>query len=307
MATAYAAPSVDVRELSDDYCEFQLTGVDAAFANALRRVMIAEVPTIAIDLVEIEVNTTVLHDEFLAHRLGLVPLISDRVLEMTSPFDSMGDDWTDVEFRLDVACTSADATEVTTNDLVLDPNFPQVRPVGYNPAGGGGDAPGGPPGAQHQRGILLVKLRRGQALKLRAIARRGIGKDHAKWSPVATAAFQYVPDIAIDARIAAGLSDAARDEWAAATPGGVFVHNKASGALEVAAPERARFDGEAEAKAEEMGVPGLVSIKPRPRDFIFRVEGTGALPAGRVVAMGLDIMEGKLRTLHSALAAEPDE
>jgi hypothetical protein len=39
----HAAPAVAVRELSDDYCEFELSGVDAAFANALRRVMIADV------------------------------------------------------------------------------------------------------------------------------------------------------------------------------------------------------------------------------------------------------------------------
>jgi DNA-directed RNA polymerase II subunit RPB3 len=59
--------------------EFDLIGVDLAVANSLRRIMIAEVPTLTIDLVEIKENTSALHDEFIAHRIGLVPLVSSTV------------------------------------------------------------------------------------------------------------------------------------------------------------------------------------------------------------------------------------
>lgn len=68
-----------IRHLEADNCEFVLSGTDASVANALRRVMLVDVPTIAIDLVEIEANSTVLNDEFIAHRLGLVPLVSSKV------------------------------------------------------------------------------------------------------------------------------------------------------------------------------------------------------------------------------------
>ncbi len=56
-----------------------LSESDVSFANALRRVMISEVATLAIEEVIIEQNNSVLHDEFIAHRLGLIPLDSRDV------------------------------------------------------------------------------------------------------------------------------------------------------------------------------------------------------------------------------------
>ena len=236
-----------------------------------------------------------------------------------------GEEWFDVELRLDVSCpvgSSENTLDVTTNDLCLDSRHPGVRPVGFVPSAASTSSSGAmnddgfgsstrkannDESTADRRGILLAKLRQGQELRLRAVARKGIGKDHAKWQPVATAAFSPVPDIEIDQRVAASMSEEQRDEWVSATAGGVFSHDRATGALEVADAERYRFDGECLAKAAELGFPGLLTATARADEFIFRVEGTGALPVSEVVSKALGILEGKLRTLKEALDEEPDE
>jgi DNA-directed RNA polymerase I and III subunit RPAC1 len=57
--------------------EFDLVGVDASIANAFRRILIAEVPSMAIETVYVFNNTSVIQDEVLAHRLGLIPIKAD--------------------------------------------------------------------------------------------------------------------------------------------------------------------------------------------------------------------------------------
>ena len=62
-------PKVNVISSNEESIHFELRDTDLSVANALRRVMLSEVPTLAIDLVEIHYNNTVLNDEFITHRL----------------------------------------------------------------------------------------------------------------------------------------------------------------------------------------------------------------------------------------------
>ena len=72
-------PQVQILDIDHSTIKFVLSNTDLTVANALRRIIIAEVPTMAIDIVTIFENTSALHDEFIAHRCGLIPLVSNDV------------------------------------------------------------------------------------------------------------------------------------------------------------------------------------------------------------------------------------
>lgn len=283
-------PKVKIREMKDDFLKFELRDTDASMANALRRVMIAEVPTIAIDLVEIEVNSSVLNDEFIAHRLGLIPLTSDRAMSMRFSRDCDACDgdgqceFCSVEFHLRAKCISDQTLDVTSKDLYTADHT--VVPVDFSDpaADDSGD----------QRGIIIVKLRRGQELRLRAIARKGIGKDHAKWSPAATVTFMYEPDIRINEELMETLTHEEKRSWVESSPTKVFEFDEETQQVYVCDAEAYTYDDEVIKKAEAMGKPGLVDITAKEDSFIFTVESTGAIKASQLVLNAIEILKQKL-------------
>ncbi|WCJ17756.1 DNA-directed RNA polymerase family protein [Euphorbia peplus] len=298
-------PRVKIRELKDDYCKFELRDTDASIANALRRVMIAEVPTVAIDLVEIEVNTSVLNDEFIAHRLGLIPLVSDRAMSMrfSRDCDSCDGDgqceYCSVEFHLRAKCITDQTLDVTSKDLISSDHT--VTPVDFS------DSTGYDP-ATEPRGITIVKLRRGQELKLRAIARKGIGKDHAKWSPAATVTFMYEPDIHINEDMMETLSLEDKQSWVDSSPTKVFAIDENTQQVVTIDPEAYTYDEEVLKKADAMGKSGLVSIQAKEDSFIFTVESTGAIKSSQLLLNAIEVLKTKLDTVRlSEDTVEADE
>ena len=81
---------------------------------------------------------------------------------------------------------------------------------------------------EREKPILIVKMRKNQELKLKAIARKGIGKDHAKWIPVATVAFQHMPHITINRALMDTLDEKAKEDFVDASPSHALSYNSAT-------------------------------------------------------------------------------
>jgi DNA-directed RNA polymerase II subunit RPB3 len=179
--------------------KFEMYDTELPIANALRRIMISEVPTLTIDLVEIKENTSVLHDEFLAHRLGLVPLVSETVDAYVNSEDCACQKMCprcSVNFKMHTVCNpDRDRREVTSKDLVaMDIDCPVV-PVMYQDDLG-----------EEEDAIRLMMLSKNQQLEMTMVAKKGCGKIHSKWSPVSTCTMRKQPQVQLQHENLNGLT-----------------------------------------------------------------------------------------------------
>lgn len=155
--------SLEVISKDDQKISLKLKDVPLQYANALRRVCLNGVPVFAIDTVDIIENSSVLPDEGLAHRLGLVPLRTDlsRFNEPSKCECQSESGCSNCKVMLVLDSGDSDVTRtVLSSDLSSEDD--SVKPISDK--------------------IPIVQLAPGQRVKVECYARLGRGTEHAKWN-----------------------------------------------------------------------------------------------------------------------------
>ncbi len=267
---------IEILEHSDNYLKFILREVTPAFANALRRTILTEVKSLAIDEIIVIENTSVMYDEVIAHRLGLVPLKIDlstyRVLD-DCECGGEGCALCEISLSLRVECRDDEQVEqkfVFSGDLIS--THEGVEPV--------------------YKDIPILRLAPGQFVEIEAKARLGRGKDHAKWQPVATVSYKYYPHIEFNEnRVLCTCYEVC--------PVGIL---KQDDELGVVCTDEKKCTlcnlcvETCEAKA--------ITIKTTGEEFIFQIEGTGVLPTDFILHEALRIIKRKADIFIKSLRSE---
>ncbi|KDO24786.1 hypothetical protein SPRG_09634 [Saprolegnia parasitica CBS 223.65] len=287
---------IKIQSLDEESMVFDMVGIDASIANAFRRILLAEVPTMAIEHVYIWNNSSIIQDEVLAHRLGLIPLMVDPRDFQSFPEheEAEATDENTLVFKLDVVCEASkeDPSDISkaTNASVYsrhlewipqgmqEERFGNIRPVSED--------------------ILIAKLRPGQCIALEAHCRKGVGKDHAKFSPVATASYRLLPDI----QFPAPLKGADAKTLQKTCPMNVF--DIEDSAAIVARPRDCTMCREC---IRAPGWDAKVKLGRVSDHFIYSVETVGMLKPEELLPEALKVLMAKCDVAVDSLNAVDDE
>jgi DNA-directed RNA polymerase subunit D len=155
--------SLEVISKDNQKIVVKLKGMPLQYSNALRRVCLNGVPVFAVDTVDIIENSSVLPDEGLAHRLGLIPITTDL---------SRFNEPSKCECQSETGCSNCKVM------LILDSGDSEVtRTVLSNELSSEDDSI-----KPVSEKIPIVQLAPGQRIKVECYARLGRGTQHAKWN-----------------------------------------------------------------------------------------------------------------------------
>lgn len=260
---------IKILEEKDNSLRFLLKDVNHSYANALRRAMMAEVPSMAIDDVIIIENTSVLYDEVIAHRLGLIPLKTDLDAFVLPE---------ECDCKSELGCSKCRASFTLEAESVDEPV------IVYS-----SDLKGDSEVVPVSGGIPIVKLGPAQRLKLELYAKLGRGLEHAKWQPVSACAYKYLPKVNLNADNLANPAVVIQ-----VCPADVYVpdpENKIAVRDELACTLCMDCVEKATPIDAKKAFP--IKIEGDENSFIFNVESTGCMPSRRIVAEASKILEKK--------------
>ncbi|HDD69059.1 MAG TPA: DNA-directed RNA polymerase subunit D [Candidatus Korarchaeota archaeon] len=254
-----------ILEYRPDFVRLLLENTKPAMANAYRRVIQSEVPILAVDEVIFFANTTAFFDEYIAHRLALIPLRTPRkVLDF-------GEDYA-VRLKLDVI---AQEEQEIVYSRQLESSDPEVYPV--NPD------------------IPIIAMNKGERLSLEAIARLGRGKQHAKWQPVVALGYRYYPIYVFDPQKCIEAKELVEKTNAEA------IHE--NGMLRVLdAPYHPTLEKILKRCALDFGEPA-VKVEYDDSRIIIKFESTGALDCDEILLIAVEELLRKLEVLENSIKA----
>jgi len=246
---------------------FLLKGVDHSYANTLRRIMISEVPTMAIEDVEIKDNSSVLYDEMVAHRLGLIPLTTDlETYNLPSKCECQGVGCARCQLKL----TLVSQGPKTVYSGEIKSKDPKVKPVDDK--------------------FPITKLLENQKLMIEATAVLGIGKIHSKWTP-GHIYYRAVPKVTIN------KETQNPQLFADICPSDVF--DVKGGKLQI---NQKNVDACTLCNAcVEECKNGEISATPVENNFIFTIESWGQLDPKEILTKSIEIFDEKLKELKKEL------
>jgi len=271
---------IKIVEKNDFSARMIVDGVDTAFMNSLRRIMLVEVPSMAIDEVVVIENSSMLHDEILAHRMGLIPLKTDLDsynLPAECPCKSeLGCNLCRVSLTLDVQAKDV-AKTVYSGDLT--PENPNIVPASDK--------------------VPIVKLAPDQRIRLEAYARLGKGEKHAKWQPVSVCAYKQFPKVKIDEKLCDSCG-----KCVDVCPKRVLTVIESGKKIELRNVIDCTVCKDC-VDACPMNPPA-VEVSWDKDVFVLDVESTGALPVERIVFEALKTLDKKAESFLEQLAVKKD-
>jgi DNA-directed RNA polymerase subunit D len=268
---------VEVLEKTPLTLKLYIEGISLHVLNSIRRAIIAETPTMAVDYVVFIENSSAFYDEYIAHRLGLIPLRSDDAMPRYKPPEECAEAGekhifpADCFAKFDLVVEAEEEERVVyAKDLV--PTDPYVTPV-Y------GD-------------IAIARLLKGQRIKLEAYARLGRGKEHIKWSPVSVVAHKYVPVITINYNNCDNCL-----KCVDACPRGVLKTSE----NRVVVDEGKVLDCHFCRLCESVCPSRAIRVSHRENAYVLKLEFTGALSPKNTLVIASDVLIKKLEEFESKL------